>query len=85
MGKFSNLNYRIEIDCMGKMNRLCLNASCSLGIGPVTDTSRFPPLERFAMGKESSEHILALDTSQHGDCPKFVYYASVARSVLLRV
>lgn len=46
---------------------------------PARDNSHFPPGERFAMGKELSEHIVALDPSQHGDCPKFVSYGAVAQ------
>ncbi|WP_352539048.1 TlpA family protein disulfide reductase [Mesorhizobium sp. M0029] len=40
--------------------------------------SRPPPAERFAMGKELSKHILALNPPQ-GDSPKFESYPAVAR------
>ncbi|WP_225248162.1 TlpA disulfide reductase family protein [Mesorhizobium sp. J8] len=46
--------------------------------GPTQDHSRFPSAERFAMGKELSEHILALNPPQ-GDRPKFRSYSAVAR------
>ncbi|MER8549419.1 TlpA family protein disulfide reductase [Mesorhizobium sp. M1169] len=46
--------------------------------GPAHDHSRFPSAERFALGKELSEHILALNPSQ-GDGPKFRSYPAVAR------
>lgn len=46
---------------------------------PARDNSHLPAAERFAMGKELSEHILALDPSKHGDCPKFVSYGPVAQ------
>lgn len=36
-----------------------------------------PPAERFAMGKDLSEHILALNPPQ-GDSPKFRSYPAVA-------
>ncbi|MER9838260.1 TlpA family protein disulfide reductase [Mesorhizobium sp. M0145] len=45
---------------------------------PANDHSRLPPAERFAMGKELSEHILALNPPQ-GDSPKFRSYPAVAR------
>lgn len=46
--------------------------------GPAHDHSRFPSAERFAMGKELSEHILALNPTQV-DRPKFRSYPAVAR------
>ncbi|MER8556934.1 TlpA disulfide reductase family protein [Mesorhizobium sp. M0965] len=45
---------------------------------PANNHSRLPPAERFAMGKELSEHILALNPPQ-GDSPKFRSYPAVAR------
>uniref|UniRef100_UPI001783BEF9 TlpA family protein disulfide reductase n=1 Tax=Mesorhizobium silamurunense TaxID=499528 RepID=UPI001783BEF9 len=45
---------------------------------PNLDHSRFPPVERFAMGKELSEQILALNPPQ-GDGRKFQSYPAVAR------
>ncbi|MER9831218.1 TlpA family protein disulfide reductase [Mesorhizobium sp. M0134] len=45
---------------------------------PANDHSRLPLAERFAMGKELSEHILALNPPQ-GDRPKFRSYPAVAR------
>ncbi|MER8963803.1 TlpA disulfide reductase family protein [Mesorhizobium sp. M0701] len=44
----------------------------------ANDHSRLPSAERFAMGKELSEHILALNPPQ-GDSPKFRSYPAVAR------
>ncbi|MES0026627.1 MULTISPECIES: TlpA disulfide reductase family protein [unclassified Mesorhizobium] len=44
----------------------------------ANDHSRLPPAERSAMGKELSEHILALNPPQ-GDSPKFRSYPAVAR------
>ncbi|WP_052435737.1 hypothetical protein [Bradyrhizobium japonicum] len=35
--------------------------------------------ERFVIAEELSEQIVALDASQHGDCPKFVSYWPVAQ------
>ncbi|MES0138984.1 TlpA family protein disulfide reductase [Mesorhizobium sp. M0016] len=45
---------------------------------PNLDHSRFPSAERFAIGKELSEHVLALNPPQ-GDSPKFWSYPAVAR------
>ncbi|MER9171143.1 TlpA family protein disulfide reductase [Mesorhizobium australicum] len=45
---------------------------------PANDHSRLPPAERLAIGKELSEHILALNPPQ-GDSPKFRSYPAVAR------
>ncbi|WP_031195847.1 TlpA disulfide reductase family protein [Mesorhizobium sp. L103C119B0] len=45
---------------------------------PNLDHSRFPSPERFAIGKELSEHVLALNPPQ-GDSPKFWSYPAVAR------
>ncbi|MER9078558.1 TlpA disulfide reductase family protein [Mesorhizobium sp. M0895] len=45
---------------------------------PNYDHSRFPSAERFAMGKELSEHILALNPPQ-SEGPKFWSYPAVAR------
>ncbi len=46
---------------------------------PANDNSHFPSAERFAMGKELSEHILALDPPQRGDGLKFLSYGPVAQ------
>ncbi|HEV2896366.1 MAG TPA: TlpA disulfide reductase family protein [Pseudaminobacter sp.] len=45
---------------------------------PNLDHSHFPSAERLAMGKELSEHILALNPPQ-GEGPKFWSYPAVAR------
>ncbi|WP_192360065.1 TlpA disulfide reductase family protein [Mesorhizobium mediterraneum] len=45
---------------------------------PGMNNSHLPRSERFAMGKELSEHILALNPPQ-GDGPKFWSYPAVAR------
>ncbi|WP_348529124.1 TlpA disulfide reductase family protein [Mesorhizobium sp. LSHC424B00] len=46
--------------------------------GPAKHNSHLPRTERFAMGKELSEHILALNPPK-GDGPKFRSYPAVAR------
>ncbi|WP_192178581.1 TlpA disulfide reductase family protein [Mesorhizobium amorphae] len=45
---------------------------------PNLDHSRFPSAERFAIGKELSDHMLALNPPQ-GESPKFWSYPAVAR------
>ncbi|WP_434725509.1 TlpA disulfide reductase family protein [Mesorhizobium sp. RIZ17] len=45
---------------------------------PANDHLHFPPVERFAMGKNLSEHILAVNAPQ-ADGPKFRSYPAVAR------
>ncbi|MBT1516377.1 TlpA family protein disulfide reductase [Bradyrhizobium sp. SRL28] len=46
---------------------------------PTNDNSYFPPAERLAMGKELSEHILALNPPHRGDGPKFLSYGALAQ------
>ncbi|MCK1641499.1 TlpA family protein disulfide reductase [Bradyrhizobium sp. 157] len=46
---------------------------------PVKDNSYFPPAERFAMGKELSEHMLTLTPPQRGDGYKFMSYGAIAQ------
>ncbi|WP_157088228.1 TlpA disulfide reductase family protein [Bradyrhizobium jicamae] len=45
---------------------------------PAKDTSHLPRAERFAMGKDLSEHILALNPPK-GDSHKFLSYGAVAQ------
>ncbi|RUU06235.1 TlpA family protein disulfide reductase [Mesorhizobium sp. USDA-HM6] len=46
--------------------------------GPTKDNAHLPSTERFAMGKELAEHILALNPPK-SDGPKFRSYPAVAR------
>ncbi|WP_027571387.1 TlpA disulfide reductase family protein [Bradyrhizobium sp. WSM1743] len=46
---------------------------------PANDNSHLPRAERFAMGNELSEHILAVNPPQRGEAPKFVSYPAVAQ------
>ncbi|WP_024512523.1 TlpA disulfide reductase family protein [Bradyrhizobium sp. ARR65] len=46
---------------------------------PANDNSQFPQAERFAIGKELSEHILKLDPPERCDGPKFLSYGAVAQ------
>ncbi|MDA9447917.1 TlpA family protein disulfide reductase, partial [Bradyrhizobium sp. CCBAU 21360] len=46
---------------------------------PANDNSHFPSAERLAMGKELSEHILALNPPQGDDGFKYLSYGTVAQ------
>ncbi|MCK1621754.1 TlpA family protein disulfide reductase [Bradyrhizobium sp. 160] len=46
---------------------------------PANDNSHFPRAERLEMGKELSEHILALNPSQQGDGLNYLTYPAVAQ------
>lgn len=66
-------------DAIERKSEVWMAAAMRELFDPARDNSHFPRVERFAMGKELSEHILAVDPSKHGDCPKFVSYGSVAQ------
>ncbi|WOH64075.1 TlpA disulfide reductase family protein [Bradyrhizobium sp. BWA-3-5] len=63
------INQKSEVWMAGAMREL---------FDPAKDNSYFPSAERFAIGKELSEHILALNPPQRDDGPKFLSYAAVA-------
>ncbi|MER8442147.1 TlpA family protein disulfide reductase [Mesorhizobium sp. M1066] len=65
-------------DAIGKNSEDWMVSALDQLFHPANDHSRLPPAERFAMGKELSEHILALNPPQ-GDSPKFRSYPAVAR------
>ncbi|WP_244608358.1 TlpA disulfide reductase family protein [Bradyrhizobium algeriense] len=46
---------------------------------PAEDNSDFPHSDRFAMGKELAEHILALNSPEGSALPKFLSYGAVAQ------
>ncbi|AMA61560.1 alkyl hydroperoxide reductase [Bradyrhizobium sp. CCGE-LA001] len=46
---------------------------------PANDNSHLPRAERLEMGKELSEHILALNPPQRGDGLKYLIYPTVAQ------
>ncbi|WP_439360566.1 TlpA disulfide reductase family protein [Bradyrhizobium sp. DASA03007] len=46
---------------------------------PANDNSHLPQAERFAMGKELSEHILAVNPPQRDEAPKFLSYPAIAQ------
>ncbi|WP_245431704.1 TlpA disulfide reductase family protein [Mesorhizobium atlanticum] len=73
------------VPLMGELVRDAIDRNCenwmvaALGqlFGPGHDHSRFPPAERFAMGKKLSEQILALNPP-HSSGSKFRSYPAVA-------
>ncbi|MER9196919.1 TlpA family protein disulfide reductase [Mesorhizobium australicum] len=65
-------------DAIGKTSKDWMVSALDLLFHPANDHSRLPSTERFAMGKELSEHILALNPPQD-DSPKFRSYPAVAR------
>ncbi|MER8556982.1 TlpA family protein disulfide reductase [Mesorhizobium sp. M1217] len=65
-------------DAIGRNSENWLLATLDLLFGPAHDHSHFPSHDRFALGKELVEHILALNPPQ-GDGHKFRAYPAVAR------
>ncbi len=65
-------------DAIDKKSELWMAGAIRQLFDPVNDNSHFPPAERFAMGKELSEHILALNPPQGGGS-KFLSYGPVAQ------
>ncbi|UPJ47693.1 TlpA family protein disulfide reductase [Bradyrhizobium sp. 200] len=66
-------------DAIGKKSEPWMAGAMRQLFDPANDNSDFPPAERFAMGKELSEHILALNPPQRGDGSKFLSYGAVAQ------
>ncbi|SCB55442.1 Thiol-disulfide isomerase or thioredoxin [Bradyrhizobium shewense] len=66
-------------DAIDKKSELWMAGAMRQLFDPANDNSHFPPAERFAMGKELSEHILALNPPQRGQAPKFLSYPAVAQ------
>ncbi|MCA6111359.1 TlpA disulfide reductase family protein [Bradyrhizobium cenepequi] len=66
-------------DAIDKKSEVWMAGAMRQLFDPANDNSHFPPAERLAMGKELSEHILALNPPQGGDGPKFVSYGAVAQ------
>ncbi|MBO4228403.1 TlpA disulfide reductase family protein [Bradyrhizobium neotropicale] len=64
------INKKSEVWMAGAMRQL---------FDPANDNSHLPQAERFAMGKELSEHILAVNPPQPGEGPKFLSYGAVAQ------
>ncbi|MBP0110431.1 TlpA disulfide reductase family protein [Bradyrhizobium vignae] len=66
-------------DAIDKKSELWMARAMRRLFDPANDNSHLPPAERFAMGKELSEHILALNPPQRGQAPKFLSYPAVAQ------
>lgn len=66
-------------DAIDKKSELWMARAMRPLFNPANDNSHLPPAERFAMGKELSEHILALNPPQRGQAPKFLSYPAVAQ------
>ncbi|MCA1457297.1 TlpA family protein disulfide reductase [Bradyrhizobium sp. BRP22] len=64
------INKKSEVWMAGAMRQL---------FDPANDNSHLPQAERFAMGKELSEHILAVNPPQRGEGPRFLSYGAVAQ------
>ncbi|WP_432284939.1 TlpA disulfide reductase family protein [Aminobacter sp. BA135] len=65
-------------DAIDRNSEHWLLATLEQLFGPAYDHSHFPSHERFALGKQLAEHILALNPPQ-GDGHKFRTYPAVAR------
>ncbi|MGY3621773.1 TlpA disulfide reductase family protein [Bradyrhizobium sp. USDA 10063] len=66
-------------DAIDKKSEVWMAAALRQLFDQANDNSYFPPAERFAMGKELSEHILALDPPQRDGGYKFLSYGAVAQ------
>jgi len=66
-------------DAIDKKSELWMAEVMRQLFDPANDNSHLPPAERFAMGKELSEHILALNPPQGGQTLKFLSYPAIAQ------
>ncbi|OCK54159.1 alkyl hydroperoxide reductase [Bradyrhizobium sp. LMTR 3] len=66
-------------DAIEKNSELWLAGALRQLFDVANDNSHFPTAERLAMGKELSEHILALNPPQRGEGFKFLSYGAVAQ------
>ncbi|WP_349510024.1 hypothetical protein [Bradyrhizobium sp. Ghvi] len=66
-------------DAVNKKSALWMAGAMRQLFNPANDNSHLPQGERFAMGKELSEHILAVNPPQRGEAPKFLSYPAVAQ------
>ncbi|MFK4719345.1 thiol-disulfide isomerase/thioredoxin [Bradyrhizobium niftali] len=64
-------------DAVNKKSVLWMGAAMRQLFDPANDNSHLPEAERFAMGKELSEHILAVNPPRRGEVPKS--YPAVAQ------
>lgn len=66
-------------DAINKKSELWMVGAMRQLFDPANDNSHLPQAERFAMGKELSEHILAVNPPQRREGPKFRSYPAVAQ------
>ncbi|WP_245286719.1 TlpA disulfide reductase family protein [Bradyrhizobium sp. ARR65] len=71
--------HRLARDAIERNSEIWMASAMGQLFDPAKDNSQFPVADRFAIGKELSEHILALDPPQREDGPKFLSYAAVAQ------
>ncbi|MCK1719301.1 TlpA disulfide reductase family protein [Bradyrhizobium sp. 141] len=66
-------------DAIDKKSVVWMSVAIRQLFDPAKDYSGFPHAERFAMGKDLSEHILAANPPQGSEGAKFLSYGAVAR------
>ncbi|WP_271672988.1 TlpA disulfide reductase family protein [Bradyrhizobium sp. CCBAU 51627] len=70
---------RFARDAIDKNDEHWMEGALSQLFDPANDNSHFPSAERLAMGKELSEHILALNPPQGDGGFKYLSYGAVAQ------
>ncbi|WP_439402843.1 redoxin domain-containing protein [Bradyrhizobium sp. DASA03068] len=66
-------------DAINKKSTMWMARALRQLFDPANDNSHLPQAERFAMGNELSEHILAINRPQRGEASKFSSYPAVAQ------
>ncbi|WP_369726316.1 TlpA disulfide reductase family protein [Bradyrhizobium sp. LLZ17] len=66
-------------DAIDKKSVVWMSVAIRQLFDPAKDCSDFPHAERFAMGKDLSEHILAANPPQGSEGAKFLSYGAVAQ------
>ncbi|WP_271587097.1 TlpA disulfide reductase family protein [Bradyrhizobium sp. CCBAU 53415] len=66
-------------DAIDKNDELWMEGALRQLFNPANDNSHFPSAERLAMGKDLSEHILALNPPQRDGNFKYLSYGAVAQ------
>ncbi|WP_439360512.1 TlpA disulfide reductase family protein [Bradyrhizobium sp. DASA03007] len=66
-------------DAIDKNDEMWMEGALRQFFDPANDNSHFPSAERLAMGKELSEHILALNPPQGDGSFKYLSYGAVAQ------
>ncbi|WP_246504218.1 hypothetical protein [Bradyrhizobium agreste] len=70
---------RLVRDAIDKKSVVWMSVALRKLFDPSKDYSDFPRAERFAMGQELSEHILAAKPSRGGEGAKFLSYGAIAQ------